>query len=56
MIGIEMKFTYLFTIKWGIHYNKAGDPMICISIVICPCFGIVHRNLRYCFSIIKISQ
>jgi hypothetical protein len=28
--------------------------VICISRVICPCFGIVHRNLRYCFSIIKI--
>ena len=36
MIGIEMKLNipYLFTIKWGIHYNKAGDPVICISRVI----------------------
>jgi hypothetical protein len=48
--------TYLFTIKWGTHYNKACDPVICISRVICPCFGIVHRNFGYCFSIIKISQ
>ena len=54
MIGIEMKLN-MFTIKWGTHYNKAGDPVICISRVICPCFGIVHRNLGY-FSIIKISQ
>jgi hypothetical protein len=30
--------------------------VICISRVICPCFDIVHRNLGYCFSIIKISQ
>ena len=36
--------------------NKAGDPVICISRVICPCFDIVHRNLGYFFSIIKISQ
>jgi hypothetical protein len=28
---------------------------ICITRVIYPCFGIVHRNLGYCFSIIKIS-
>ena len=32
-----------------------GDPVICITRVICPCFGIVHRNLGYYFSIIKIS-
>jgi hypothetical protein len=32
------------------------DPVICISRVIFPCFDIVHRNLGYFFSIIKISQ
>jgi hypothetical protein len=47
---------YLFTIKRGTNYNKANDPVICISRVICPCFDIVHRNLGYFFSIIKISQ
>jgi hypothetical protein len=26
------------------NYKKADDPVICISIVICPCFDIVHRN------------
>ena len=35
---------YLFTIKRGTNYNKADDPVICISRVICPCFDIVHRN------------
>ena len=35
---------YLFTIKRGTNYNKASDPVICISRVICPCFDIVHRN------------
>jgi hypothetical protein len=30
--------------------------VICISRVICPCFDIVHRNLGYFFSIMKISQ
>jgi hypothetical protein len=45
---------YLFTIKRGTNYNKADDPVICISRVICPCFDIVHRNLGYFFSIIKI--
>ena len=35
---------YLFTIKRGTNYNKADDPVICISRVICPCFNIVHRN------------
>ena len=34
----------LFTIKRGTNYNKADDPVICISRVICPCFDIVHRN------------
>ena len=29
---------YLFTIKRGTNYNKADDPVICISRVICPCF------------------
>ena len=47
---------YLFTIKRGTNYNKADDPVICISRVICPCFDIVHRNWGYLFSIIKISQ
>jgi hypothetical protein len=47
-IFIEMKLTYLFTIKWGTHYNKAGDPVICISRVICPCFGIVHNAFYKC--------
>ena len=37
---------------WNLEY--LDDPVICISRVICPCFGIVHRNLGYCFSIIKI--
>ena len=35
---------YLFTIKRGTNYNKAEDPVICISRVIRPCFDIVHRN------------
>ena len=56
MMGIEMKLNIPVTIKWGTHYNKAGDPVICISRVVFPCFGIAHRNLGYCFSIIKISQ
>jgi len=43
---------HLFTIKWGTHYN---NPVICISRVICPCFGIVHRNLGYCFSITQYT-
>ena len=47
---------YLFTIKRGTNYNNADDPVICISRVICPCFNIVHKNLEYFFSIIKISQ
>jgi hypothetical protein len=38
---------YLFTIKRGTNYNKADDPVICISRVICPCFDIVHRNWGY---------
>jgi hypothetical protein len=25
------------------NLNKADDPVICISRVICPCFDIVHR-------------
>jgi hypothetical protein len=29
---------YLFTIKRGTNYNKADDPVICISRDICPCF------------------
>jgi hypothetical protein len=45
---------YLFTIKRGTNYNKADDPVICISRVICPCFDIVHRNYGYYFSLIKI--
>jgi hypothetical protein len=35
---------YLFTIKRGTNYNKADDPVICISRIICPCFDLVHRN------------
>jgi hypothetical protein len=35
---------YLFTIKRLTNYNKADDPVICISRVICPFFDIVHRN------------
>jgi hypothetical protein len=35
---------YLFTIKRGTNYNKADDPVICVSRVICPCFDIVHKN------------
>ena len=31
---------YLFTLKRGTNYNKADDPVICISRVICPCFDI----------------
>jgi hypothetical protein len=31
----RIESTYLFTIKWGTHYNKADDPVICISRVIC---------------------
>jgi hypothetical protein len=45
---------YLFTVKRGTNYNKADDPVICISRVICPCFDIVHRNLGYFFSIIPL--
>ena len=58
MMGIEMKLNIPVHYQMGnpLHYNKAGDPVICISRVIWPCFGIVHRNLGYCFSIIKISQ
>ena len=52
----HLKLGYLFTIKRGTNYNKADDPVICISRVICPCFDIVHRNQGYFFSIIKISQ
>jgi hypothetical protein len=25
---LKRNSTYLFTIKWGTHYNKAGDPVI----------------------------
>ena len=59
MMGIEMKLNIPVHYQmgmWGTHYNKAGDPVICISRVIFPCFGIAHRNMGYCFSIIKISQ
>ena len=56
MMGIEMKLNISVHYQMGTHYNKAGDPVICISRVIFPCFGIAHRNLGYCFSIIKISQ
>ena len=59
MIGIEMKLNIPVHYQMGNPLQqgrKAGDPVICISRVICPCFGIVHRNLGYCFSIIKISQ
>ena len=35
---------YLYTIKRGTNYNKADDPVICISRIICPCLDIVHRN------------
>ena len=44
---------YLLTITGGTHYNKADDPVICKSRVICPCFDIVHRHYGYFFSIIK---
>ena len=42
--GSIWNLEYLFTIKRGTKYNKADDPVICISRVICPCFDIVHRN------------
>ena len=39
---------YVFTIKRGTNYNKADDPVICISRVICPCFNIVRRKPQIC--------
>ena len=58
MIGIEMKLNIPVHYQMGnpLQVNKAGDPVICISRVTCPCFDIVHRHLGYFFSIIKISQ
>ena len=53
MIGSEMKLNKPVHYQMGNPLHKAGDPVICISRVICPCFGIVHRNLGYCFSIVK---
>ena len=48
---IHLKLGNLFTIKRGTNYNKADDPVICISRVICPCFDIVHGNWGYFVSI-----
>ena len=56
MIGIEMKLNIHIHYPMGNPLQKAVDPVICISRVIYPYFGTVHRNLGYCFSIIKISQ
>ena len=44
MIGIEMKLNIPVHYQMGNQYNKAGDPVICISRVICPCFDIVHSQ------------
>jgi hypothetical protein len=46
---VKWNSTYLFIIKWGTQYIKAGDPVICISRVICHRFSLVHKNLGYCF-------
>ena len=48
MIGIEMKLNIPVHYQMGNPLqNKSGDPVICISRVICPFFDIVHRNLGY---------